>query len=549
MAVTERSDAELLGRVRDGDDSALGDLYLRHRPAALRLARSYGNAFDAEDLVNGAFERVLAALRRGHGPDEAFRPYLFVTIRRLAGDRAAAAGDDAPLDELPDAIAAADDPSVLDLTDRRLVAEAFASLPDRWQTVLWHTAIEGRRPREVARATGLPANTVSVLAHRARERLRQAYLQAHVGEGCPPACAATRARLGGHARGALARRSRSAVEAHLEGCNDCRALAAELDDVNRLLARAVAPLFVLAGGAEATLGAAGTGAATTGAAAGAAMGGAVTGEGATTAGGAAVAGGAAAAGAAGTGVGLATVAKVAATIAAVVGLVAVSPVGLPRLGHDGGRDVEVTGAAGRGPARGGDAASTTTTTAGAATVPVGPGGAGAGAAGTTLPGGVDPALDVDARVDLGGGVSVEAGVGLAPAPGVEVDAQVAAGLAEGVDLRAAWRAGVLGTGNLALEVLNPGPAPLVGGELVVDLSPGAHATSLLGGTCRATDSGVVGVVVDLLRSLTCRLTEVGAASDTSLSLPLSVVGAGQTATVRLVAGGAEVASTVVDLPA
>lgn len=209
MAVTERSDAELLGRVREGDETALGELYLRHRPAALRLARSYGNRADAEDLVNGAFERVLAALRRGHGPAEAFRPYLFVTVRRLAGDRAAASGDDATLDEVPESVAAADDPSVIDLTDRRLVAEAFAALPDRWQTVLWHTAIEGRRPREVARATGLPANTVSVLAHRARERLRQTYLQAHVSDACPPACAATRQRMGSYVRGAVARRSRS----------------------------------------------------------------------------------------------------------------------------------------------------------------------------------------------------------------------------------------------------------------------------------------------------------------------------------------------------
>ena len=158
MAVTERSDAELLGRARDGDEAALGELYLRHRPAALRLARSYGNTADAEDLVNGAFERVLAALRRGHGPDEAFRPYLFVTIRRLAGDRAAAAGgDDSPLDEVPEAVAAADDPAVVELTDRRLVAEAFAALPDRWQTVLWHTAIEGQRPYTPCGACHRPA--------------------------------------------------------------------------------------------------------------------------------------------------------------------------------------------------------------------------------------------------------------------------------------------------------------------------------------------------------------------------------------------------------
>ena len=166
-----------------------------------------------------------------------------------------------------------------------------------------------------------------------------------------------------------------------------------------------------------------------------------------------------------------------------------------------------------------------------------------------MPGTGDPSVEVDAQLDLDGDVAVDAQVGLSPLPGVDVDAQVAAGLADGVDLRAAWRAGVLGTGDLVLTVLNDGSSALVGGQLVVDLSPGAHATSLLGGTCRASDGGLVGVVVDLLRSLTCGLAEVGAADDAALSLPLSVLGGGQTATVHLVAGGVEVASTVVDLSA
>jgi RNA polymerase sigma factor (sigma-70 family) len=183
MTVTTRSDAELLGQVRDGDDAALGELYVRHRDAALRLARSYGAAADAEDVVNEAFERVMGALRRGRGPADAFRPYLFVTVRRLTTGRGGADHD--TLDEVPEAVVAAEAGGTLDLTERALVAEAFADLPDRWQTVLWHTAVEGQRPREVARAVGMPANTVAVLAHRARERLRQRYLQAHILASCP----------------------------------------------------------------------------------------------------------------------------------------------------------------------------------------------------------------------------------------------------------------------------------------------------------------------------------------------------------------------------
>ena len=58
-----------------------------------------------------------------------------------------------------------------------MIARAFASLPERWQAVLWHTEIEGARPADVAPLLGLTANGVAALAYRAREGLRQAYLQ------------------------------------------------------------------------------------------------------------------------------------------------------------------------------------------------------------------------------------------------------------------------------------------------------------------------------------------------------------------------------------
>ncbi|KOG86941.1 ECF subfamily RNA polymerase sigma-24 subunit, partial [Streptomyces varsoviensis] len=61
-----------------------------------------------------------------------------------------------------------------------LAVQAFRSLPPRWQTVLWHTTVEEESPSEVAPLLGLTANATAVLAHRAREGLKQAYLQAHV---------------------------------------------------------------------------------------------------------------------------------------------------------------------------------------------------------------------------------------------------------------------------------------------------------------------------------------------------------------------------------
>ena len=526
MTVTTRSDAELLGRVRQGDDGALAELYVRHRASGVRLARSYGAGADAEDLVNEAFERVMAALRRGRGPVDSFRPYLFVTIRRLASDRDG--GDHGSLEEVPEVVVATASEPDVDLTDRALVAEAFADLPDRWQTVLWHTAVEGRRPREVARAVGMPANTVAVLAHRARERLRQRYLQAHLLATCPAVCAPHRARLGAHVRGGLTRRHGGAVDAHLAECADCRRLADELGDVNRLLARAVLPAFALAGQAGPDGGA-------VAAAGGSAFGGA------TGAGGSTLAGGGTAGGAAlGVVGGAAGVAKVAAAIAALVGLVAVSPVdvggGADRPTIEAGGPVATERSSSAAPAT--DPTSTTppSPTGTAPAPPASP------SAGTGRAAAGEPLLELGVGLDSGVGLDVT----VAPLPGVGVDAQAGVGLAEGVELRAAWRAAALGTGTLAVDVANAASDALVGADLVVDLSPGARPTSLVG-TCHATDPGLVGAVLSLLGSLTCDLAAIGPSDGATLSLPLAVLGAGQTASVRVIAGGVELAATTVDL--
>src|SRR5581483_6032471 len=127
------------------------------------------------------FARVLGQLRRGGGPDGAFRAYLLTTVRRVAIDRLRAEGKLVVSDQMEafDPGVPFTDPAVADL-ERTMIARAFASLPERWRTVLWHTEVEGARPAEVAASLGLTANGVAALAYRAREGLRQAYLQMHL---------------------------------------------------------------------------------------------------------------------------------------------------------------------------------------------------------------------------------------------------------------------------------------------------------------------------------------------------------------------------------
>jgi RNA polymerase sigma factor (sigma-70 family) len=246
LAVTAgSSDAELITAVRSGDADAYGILYERHIAAARRIARQITpSPADVDDVVAETFARVLAAIRRGGGPAEAFRPYLVTAARRVAfdyvrGQRIQVPTDDA---ELPDPGEPFVDPAEASL-ERSLVTRAYSSLPERWSAVLWHTEIEQARPAEVALLLGISPNSVAALRYRAREGLRQAYLQMHLSSvraDCQPAAG----KLGAYVRGALARRDARQVADHLSQCDDCTVAHAELVSINKTLRGVLAPAVV-----------------------------------------------------------------------------------------------------------------------------------------------------------------------------------------------------------------------------------------------------------------------------------------------------------------
>lgn len=244
------SDAELITAVREGATDAYATLYSRHRAAAYHLARQLTRSpAEADDLVSEAFAKLLDTLRGGGGPDTAFRAYLLTALRHCAYDRARR---DHRIELTADQ--SAYDPGVpftdtaVAGLDRSLAARAFATLPQRWQTVLWHTEIEGQSAAEVAPLLGLTPNGLSALAYRAREGLRQAYLQVHLADtvaaGGVDRCQAAIDRLGAWTRSGLSRRETAQVEQHLDSCDRCRALATELADVNGGLRTYVAPLVL-----------------------------------------------------------------------------------------------------------------------------------------------------------------------------------------------------------------------------------------------------------------------------------------------------------------
>ncbi|MEV8150629.1 SpaH/EbpB family LPXTG-anchored major pilin [Arthrobacter sp. NPDC080073] len=240
------SDPQILAMVRDGDASAFDVLFRRHVAAARFVARAQtDNASDADDVVSEAFASIFQALTEGKGPDQFFRSYLLTAVRRIAHDRNRKArrtqvvGDVDALDSV-----AVDADTVLDAFESSTMAKAFKSLPERWQAALWHVDIEGLKPAAAAPFIGLSPNGVSSLVIRAREGLRQAYLQNHVAAASDDSCAEFSSQLGKYARNGLKRASREKVKAHLEECPKCTAVLVELNDVQAGMRALVFPLVV-----------------------------------------------------------------------------------------------------------------------------------------------------------------------------------------------------------------------------------------------------------------------------------------------------------------
>ena len=239
-------DRELIDRVRGGDLEAYDPLYQRHSRSALLHARHWARTeAAAEDLRAEAFTRVLHAIRNGNGPTESFRPYLLTTMRHVARDWAEG---DRRLLLVPDLVdIEAPEPEVdpvIAALERSLAGQAFMTLPERWQSVLWHTEVEGEGPAQLAPKLGMEPTAIAALAYRAREGLKQAYLQAHITEIGKETCRPYAEKLGTAARNKLGPREKAKVNAHLRTCMECTGLLAMLKYINAHIGVLVAPAAV-----------------------------------------------------------------------------------------------------------------------------------------------------------------------------------------------------------------------------------------------------------------------------------------------------------------
>ena len=251
-----RSDAELVAMASRGDQGAFGELYRRHVDPARHAARGVAdNSHDTADAVSDAFANVFRIVRAGRFPEGAdFQPYVVTAARRAAIDqvrraaRTVSGGDDVGHDQSA-TMAARPSEQVVAVESAELVSRAFHGLPSHLRSVLFLTEVEGMPMREAAALLGVTPNAAAQRAVRARARLRQRYLQAHLAPWAEVACRPTVEQLGAYVGDGLSTRDIRKVELHLEGCETCRHRVTELEEIVAVLRRAVARVPVDVGGA------------------------------------------------------------------------------------------------------------------------------------------------------------------------------------------------------------------------------------------------------------------------------------------------------------
>jgi RNA polymerase sigma factor (sigma-70 family) len=180
LAQKDLSDAELLDKLRDGDQTAYVALWTRHISAALRVARRLYPS-RAEDLASESFLAVYQQVTvAGNGPRSAFRAYLFTTMRNTAVRWAKESDNYDTVAEI-ERIDPRDGLSVLeeDAASAELLA-AFQALPERWQRALWLSEVENVARPQIAEEFGIRPNAVSQLLARARAGLSYQWLAQQV---------------------------------------------------------------------------------------------------------------------------------------------------------------------------------------------------------------------------------------------------------------------------------------------------------------------------------------------------------------------------------
>ena len=179
MGPLEVTDAELVQRIRSGDDAAFRALVERHGNSLFGLAYTLlGSAADAEDVVQetflGAFRRLGAF--EGRSAVKTWLTRILLNhasklrrskrVRKAESVESPRASDDRSLRTASAATAVDSRVDVMQMLD--------VLSPDHRQVIVLRE-LEGLSYEEIAEALGVPRGTVESRLHRARQELKQRF--------------------------------------------------------------------------------------------------------------------------------------------------------------------------------------------------------------------------------------------------------------------------------------------------------------------------------------------------------------------------------------
>lgn len=156
------------------------DIYEEHSPGIYRYAiRLLGDKTTAEDCVSETFSRYLQAIRKGGGPTENLRAYLY----RVAHNWITDFYRRQPLPEVPLEIDGQIEPGsnpammVSEAMERERVRVALLRLPSEQQQIIQLRFLENWSHEEVAQVLGKTADATRSMQYRALGSLRRMLIE------------------------------------------------------------------------------------------------------------------------------------------------------------------------------------------------------------------------------------------------------------------------------------------------------------------------------------------------------------------------------------
>jgi len=230
-------DKWLIARFLAGEAAAFERLFRKYQGPLFAICRRFfGNAADAEDVLQDAFLQIYAGLARFNGRSTFFTWAYSVAVHTCLtkARRVKRAQDTGSLVEkrTPDPL-------------RQQVRDAVLALPDRYRMVVILQYYQGLSQAEIAQVLHWTVGQVKINAHRARHLLREALGREECpatpegtrecGGGVMKTCTDVRAHFSAYLDGEVSPRQAAWLEAHLRHCPECRAEWARMNDVVAIL--------------------------------------------------------------------------------------------------------------------------------------------------------------------------------------------------------------------------------------------------------------------------------------------------------------------------